>query len=68
MQRNDFVNSEFEALKENVLLQIPELNGGKAGTFGLKAARECLRIDVGKLPEGVYTVMLDNAARKPTAG
>ena len=68
MQRNNFVNSEFEALKENVLLQIPDLNGRKAGTFELKAARECLRIETGKLPEGVCSVMLGNAARKPTAG
>ena len=67
LQRNNFVNSEFEALKENVLLQIPELDGGKAGTFDLKAGQECLRIEIGELPEGVYTVMLGNAARKPTA-
>lgn len=68
MQRNNFVNSEFEALKENVLLQIPDLNGRKAGTFEFKAAREALRIETGKLPEGVCSVMLGNAARKPTAG
>ena len=68
MQRNDFVNSEFEALKENVLLQIPELDGRRVRTFELKAARECLRIETGKLPEGVCSVMLGNAARKPTAG
>ena len=64
MQRNDFVNFEFEALKENVLLQIPELNGRKAGTFELKAARECLRIETGKLPEGVYAIKFGNAIRK----
>ena len=62
------MNSEFEALKENALLQIPELDGRKARTFELKAARECLRIDVGELPEVVYTIMLGNAAKKPIAG
>ena len=67
LQRNDFVNSEFEALKENALLQIPDLDGRKARTFGLKAAREALRINVGELPEVVRTVMLGNAARKPIA-
>ena len=56
------VNPEFEALKENALLQIPDLDGGKARTFEFKAARECLRIEIGKLPEGVYTIMLGNAA------
>lgn len=68
LQRNDFVNSEFEALKENVLLQIPDLYGGKAGTFEFKAARENLRIETGKPPEGVGSVMPGNAARKTTAG
>ena len=68
MQRNNFVNSEFEALKENALLQIPDLYGRKARTFDLKAAREALRIETGKLPEVVCTIMLGNAAKKPTAG
>ncbi len=68
LQRNNFVNSEFEALKENTLLQIPELDGRKARTFEFKAAREALRINVGELPEVVCSVMLGNAARKPTAG
>ena len=58
------VNPEFEALKENALLQIPELDGRKARTFEFKAAREALRINVGKLPEGVRTIMPGNAARK----
>ena len=62
------VNPEFEALKENALLQIPELDGRKARTLEFKAAREALRINVGELPEGVYTIMPGNAARKPTAG
>ena len=59
-----FVNSEFEALKENALLQIPDLNGRKARTFDLKAGQENLRIEIGNLPEGVYTIMLGNAAKK----
>ncbi len=63
-----FVTLEFEALKENVLLQILDLNGRRVRTFELKAGQECLRIETGKLPEEVCTVMLGNAARKPTAG
>ena len=62
------VNPEFEALKENALLQIPDLDGGKLRTLEFKAAREALRINVGELPEVVCTIMLGNAARKPTAG
>jgi len=62
------VNPEFEALKENALLQIPDLNGRKARTFEFKAAREALRINVGEPPEAVRSVMPGNRARKPTAG
>ena len=63
-----FVNLEFEALKENALLQIPDPDGRKARTLEFKAAREAFRINVGELPEVVRSVMPGNAARKPTAG
>ena len=59
-----FVNLEFEALKENTLLQILDINGRKVRTFDLKAGQENLRIEIGNLPEGVYTVMLGNAVKK----
>ncbi len=59
-----FVNLEFKALKENTLLQILDLNGRKVRTFDLKAGQENLRIEIGNLPEGVYTIMLGNAAKK----
>ena len=59
-----FVTLEFEALKENTLLQILDLNGRKVRTFDLKAGQETLRIEIGNLPEGVYTVMLGNTAKK----
>ncbi len=59
-----FVNLEFEALKENTLLQILDLDGRKLRTLEFKAGQETLRIDLGDLPKGVYTIMLGNAARK----
>ena len=59
-----FVNLEFEALEENTLLQILDLNGRKVRTFDLKAGQEALRIDLGDLPKGVYTVMLGNTTKK----
>ena len=59
-----FVTLEFEALKENALLQIPDLYGRRVRTLDLKAARECLQIETGKLPEGVYTIMLGNTTKK----
>ena len=59
-----FVTLEFEALKENALLQILDINGRRVRTFDLKAGVETLRIDLGDLPKGVYTVMLGNVTKK----
>ena len=59
-----FVTLEFEALKENTLLQILDLNGRKVRTFDLKAGIETLQIDLGDLPKGVYTIMLGNTTKK----
>ena len=59
-----FVTLEFEALQENTLLQILDLNGRKVRTFDLKAGQEALRIYLGDLPKGVYTIMLGNTTKK----
>ena len=59
-----FVNLEFETLKENTLLQILDLNGRKVRTFDLKAGQETLRIDLGDLPKGVYTIKFGNTVKK----
>ena len=59
-----FVNLEFEALKENTLLQILDLNGRRVRTLDLKAGQQTLRIDLGDLPKGVYTVILGNTTKK----
>ena len=59
-----FVSLEFEALKENTLLQILDLNGRMVRTLDLKAGIETLRIDLGDLPKGVYTIMVGNATKK----
>ena len=59
-----FVNLEFEALKENALLQILDINGRRVRTLDLKAGIETLQIDVSDLPKGIYTVMLGNATKK----
>ena len=59
-----FVDLEFETLEENTLLQIIDINGRRVRTLELKAGVETLRIDLGDLPKGVYTVMLGNTAKK----
>ncbi len=59
-----FVNLEFEALQENTLLQILDLNGRRVRTLDLKAGIETLRIDLGDLPKGVYTITIGNTTKK----
>ena len=59
-----FATLEFEALQENTLLQILDINGRRVRTLELKAGVETLRIDLGDLPKGVYTVMLGNTTKK----
>ena len=59
-----FVTLEFEALKENTLLQIFDMNGRTLRSFDLKAGREVLKIDLGDLPKGVYAIKFGNAIRK----
>ena len=60
----NFVTLEFEALQENALLQILDINGRRVRTFDLKAGVETLRIDVSDLPKGIYTVILGNVTKK----
>ena len=59
-----FVTLEFEALEENTLLQILDINGRRVRTLDLKAGQETLRIDLGDLPKGVYTVMIGSTTKK----
>ena len=59
-----FVTLEFEALDENTLLQILDINGRRVRTVDLKAGIETLRIDVSDLPKGVYTVMIGSTTKK----
>ena len=59
-----FVTLEFEALKENTLLQILDINGRRVRTLELKAGIETLRIDLGNLPKGVYTITIGNTTKK----
>ena len=58
------VDLEFETLEENTLLQILDINGRRVRTLELKAGVETLRIDLGGLPKGVYTVMIGSTTKK----
>ena len=59
-----FVTLEFETLQENTLLQILDINGRRVRTLDLKAGQKTLRIDLGDLPKGVYTITIGNTTKK----
>ena len=46
------------------MLQIFDINGRRVRTLELKAGVDTLRIDLGDLPKGVYTIMLGNTTKK----
>ena len=55
---------EFEALQDDTMLQIIDLDGREIETFLLAAGRKNLLIDVNNLPEGIYVLKLGNTAKK----
>ena len=59
-----FVTLEFETLQKNALLKILDINGRRVRTLDLKAGIETLRINLGDLPKGIYTIMLGNITKK----
>lgn len=60
----NFICLEFEALQDDTMLQIIDLDGREIETFRLAAGRKNLRIDVNNLPAGIYVLKLGNTAKK----
>jgi len=60
----ELCNFGARSIQENTLLQILDINGRRVRTLELKAGVETLRIDLGDLPKGVYTIMLGNTIKK----
>ena len=55
---------KVEGLKEQTIVYLFDIQGRKLKEYIMNIGQETLRIDLGDLPEGVYTIMLGNAAKK----
>ena len=61
---NAYTTLKVEDLKEQTPVYLFDIQGRKLKEYVLKAGVETLRIDLGDLPKGVYTVMLGNTTKK----
>ena len=61
---NAYTILKVEGLKEQTPVYLFDIQGRKLKEYVLNAAQQTLRIDLGDLPKGVYTIMLGNAAKK----
>ena len=55
---------KVEDLKEQTPVYLFDIQGRKLKEYVLNAAQQTLRIDLGDLPKGVYTIMLGNTTKK----
>ena len=61
---NAYTILKVEGLKEQTSVYLFDIQGRKLKEYSMKAGQQTLRIDLGDLPKGVYTVMLGNAVKK----
>ena len=55
---------KVEGLKEQTPVYLFDIQGRKVREYVMNIGQETLRIDLGDLPKGVYTVMLGNTTKK----
>ncbi len=55
---------KVEDLKEQTIVYLFDIQGRKLKEYVLNAAQQTLRIDLGDLPKGVYTIMVGNVTKK----
>ena len=61
---NSYTVLEAQGLKEEIPVYLFDIQGRKVREYVMKAGQETLRIDLGDLPKGVYTIMLGNVTKK----
>ena len=61
---NAYTTLKVEGLKEQTPVYLFDIQGRKLKEYVLNAAQQTLRIDLGDLPKGVYTIMLGNVTKK----
>ena len=61
---NSYTVLEVHGLKEETSVYLFDIQGRKVREYVMHAGQETLRIDLGDLPKGVYTIMLGNTTKK----
>ena len=59
-----YTTLKVEDLKEQTPVYLLDIQGRKLREYVLNAAQQTLKIDLGDLPKGVYTVILGNTTKK----
>ena len=61
---NAYTMLKVEGLKEQTPVYLFDIQGRKLKEYIMNIGQETLRIDLGDLPKGVYTIMLGNVTKK----
>ena len=61
---NAYTTLKVEGLKEETPIYLFDIQGRKLKEYIMNIGQETLRIDLGDLPKGVYTIMLGNTTKK----
>ena len=61
---NAYTTLKVEGLKEQTTVYLFDIQGYKLKEYIMNIGQETLRIDLGDLPKGVYTIMLGNTTKK----
>ena len=61
---NAYTTLKVEGLKEQTPVYLFDIQGRKLKEYIMNIGQETLRIDLGDLPKGVYTIMLGNTTKK----
>ncbi len=61
---NSYTVLEVHGLKEETSVYLFDIQGRKIKEYSMKAGQEILRIDLGDLPKGVYTITIGNTTKK----
>ena len=61
---NSYTVLEVHGLKEQTMVNLFDIQGRKVREYVMNIGQETLRIDLGGLPKGVYTIMIGNTTKK----
>ena len=61
---NSYTVLEVQGLKEEISIYLFDIQGRKVREYVMNIGQDTLRIDLGDLPKGVYTIMIGNVTKK----